>query len=88
MIDQPNGPPAAIHTPAEPIAARHLDRIFAPRRIGAMALRYLYLLRSSWTRIVELAYWPIMQMILWGFMTEFLMRSESPVLKASGLTWT
>lgn len=50
-----------------------------------MALRYLYLLRSSWTRIVELAYWPIMQMIMWGFMTEFLLRSDSPVLKASGV---
>lgn len=50
-----------------------------------MVLRYLFLLRSSWTRIVELAYWPIMQMILWGFMTEFLLRSGSPVLRASGM---
>lgn len=50
-----------------------------------MALRYLFLLRSSWTRVVELAYWPIMQMIMWGFMTEFLLRSESPVLKAAGM---
>ena len=50
-----------------------------------MALRYLFLLRSSWTRIVELAYWPIMQMILWGFMTEFLLRSNSEILKASGM---
>ncbi len=50
-----------------------------------MVLRYLFLLRSSWTRIVELAYWPVMQMILWGFMTEFLLRSGSPVLRASGM---
>ena len=50
-----------------------------------MALRYLFLLRSSWTRIVELAYWPIMQMIMWGFMTEFLLRSGSPILKAAGM---
>ena len=50
-----------------------------------MALRYLYLLRSSWTRIIELAYWPIMQMIMWGFMTEFLLRSDSAVLRASGV---
>jgi len=55
------------------------------RRIGAMGLRYLYLLRSSWTRIVELAYWPIMQMILWGFMTQFLLTAESPVIKAAGM---
>ena len=39
----------------------------AALRIWAMALRYLYLLRSSWIRVIELAYWPIMQMIMWGF---------------------
>ena len=61
------------------------DRPFSLRRIGAMGLRYLYLLRSSWTRIVELAYWPIMQMILWGFMTQFLLTAESPVIKAAGM---
>jgi hypothetical protein len=35
-------------------------------RVG---LRYLYLLRGSWIRVVELAYWPTVQMILWGFIT-------------------
>jgi ABC-2 type transport system permease protein len=61
------------------------DRSFSLRRIGSMGLRYLYLLRSSWTRIVELAYWPIMQMIMWGFMTEFLRKSDSQVLQAAGV---
>ena len=75
----------AHRKPAPPLTGQYPDRPFSIRRIGAMALRYLYLLRSSWTRIVELAYWPIMQMILWGFMTEFLLRSESPVLKAAGM---
>lgn len=75
----------AHRKPALPLTGQYPDRPFSIRRIGAMALRYLYLLRSSWTRIVELAYWPIMQMILWGFMTEFLLRSESPVLKAAGM---
>jgi ABC-2 type transport system permease protein len=83
--DMTDSPPETAHRLTAPIASRHRDRFFAARRIGAMALRYLYLLRSSWTRIIELAYWPIMQMILWGFMTEFLLRSESPVLKASGM---
>lgn len=85
MTDQPDGPPALVHRPAVPLAERHRDRRFAPRRIGAMALRYLYLLRGSWIRIIELAYWPIMQMIMWGFMTEFLLRSDSAVLRASGV---
>ena len=58
---------------------------FSFQRVTAMGLRYLYLLRSSWTRIVELAYWPIMQMILWGFMTKFLLTSEMPVIRAAGM---
>ena len=64
---------------------QHADQRFAVRRIGAMGLRYLFLLRSSWTRIVELAYWPIMQMVLWGFMSQFLLTSVSPVIKTAGM---
>ena len=32
---------------------------FSVRRIYAMVLRYLYLLRGSWPRIIELSYWPM-----------------------------
>ena len=38
------------------------------RRIGAMVLRYWYLIRSSWPRILELVYWPFVQMLMWGFL--------------------
>ena len=41
-------------------------------RIGAMVIRHLYVLRGSWPRLLELAYWPTMQMIIWGFITVFL----------------
>jgi ABC-2 type transport system permease protein len=58
---------------------------FSPRRIGAMVLRYLYLLRGSWPRVVELAYWPTMQMVLWGFITEFLANDSSYILRAGGI---
>jgi ABC-2 type transport system permease protein len=64
---------------------QYTDRNFDLRRIGFMGLRYLFLLRSSWTRIVELAYWPIMQMVLWGFMSQFLLTSPSPVIKTAGM---
>jgi ABC-2 type transport system permease protein len=37
-----------------------------------MVLRYWYLLRGSWPRILELAYWPTMQMILWGYINQFM----------------
>ena len=55
------------------------------QRIGALALRYLYLLRSSWIRIVELAYWPTVQMILWGFITRYLAGHSDVIHQASGL---
>ncbi len=31
---------------------------YSPRRTGAMMLRYWYLLRSSWPRLLDLVYWP------------------------------
>jgi len=38
------------------------------RRIAAMALRHYYLLRSSWPRLLEIVYWPAVQMTMWGFL--------------------
>lgn len=38
------------------------------QRIGAMVLRHWYLLRSSWPRLLELIYWPAVQMVMWGFL--------------------
>ena len=32
--------------------------MISPHRVGAMVMRYLYLLRSSWSRVLELIYWP------------------------------
>ena len=54
------------------------------RRIGAMVLRYVYLLRGSWPRILELAYWPTVQMILWGFISQFFTTHSSWVAQAAG----
>ncbi|RJF89096.1 ABC transporter permease [Oleomonas cavernae] len=41
----------------------------SPGRVGAMVLRYWYLLRSSWPRLLDLVYWPTVQMLTWGFIT-------------------
>jgi len=61
------------------------DIIFSPRRIGAMVLRHLYLLRTSWPRIIEMIYWPTVQMILWGFITLSLKNNSSYVAQAAGI---
>ncbi len=54
-------------------------------RIFAMTLRYLYLLRSSWPRVLELAYWPTVQMIMWGLINQFLAGESQWVAQAAGL---
>ncbi len=55
------------------------------QRISALALRYLYLLRGSWIRVLELAYWPTVQMILWGFITQYLAGHSDVLNQATGL---
>jgi ABC-2 type transport system permease protein len=57
----------------------------AARRIYAMLLRHLYILRGSLPRLLELAYWPTMQMIIWGFMSTFLATNSSWVARAGGV---
>jgi len=46
---------------------------FSLNRVGAMIERYTYLLRSSWPRLLEMIYWPAMQMFTWGFMQNYLL---------------
>ena len=58
---------------------------FSFRRVRAMVLRYAYLLRGSWPRIIELAYWPTMQMLIWGLMTQFLAANSSYFVQAGGV---
>jgi len=55
------------------------------RRVHALVRRHVYLLRSSGPRILELMYWPTMQMVLWGFITVFLVNHSSWVAQASGV---
>lgn len=58
---------------------------FSARRVGAMVLRYWYLLRSSWPRVLELAYWPTMQMVLWGYINQFMATSSAWVAQGAGV---
>jgi ABC-2 type transport system permease protein len=42
------------------------------RRIWGLMYRHLALYRRSWPRLIELMYWPILQMVVWGFVTAHL----------------
>jgi len=69
-------------------APMNLDSRATPiswRRVGAIILRHLYVLRRSWPRILELAYWPTVQMITWGFVTTFFLGHSSWVAEAAGV---
>ncbi|HET6467543.1 MAG TPA: ABC transporter permease [Geminicoccaceae bacterium] len=55
------------------------------RRIGAMIMRHVYVMRSSWPRLLELVYWPTVQLMLWAFITRFLMTQTSLLVQAGGL---
>ena len=45
------------------------------QRVGAMVLRYSYLLRSSHLRILDMVYWPAVQLLTWGFLQTYLLRA-------------
>jgi ABC-2 type transport system permease protein len=55
------------------------------RRIGALVRRYTYLLRSSGVRLVELLYWPFLQMLTWGFLQKYLAGTASPLAQGAGV---
>ncbi len=42
------------------------------RRIWGLMYRHLALYRRSWPRVLELMYWPVLQMCIWGFTASFL----------------
>ena len=48
-------------------------------RIAALIARHLYLYRRSLPRIMEIFYWPFLDLIIWGFITLYLMRFQSQV---------
>jgi ABC-2 type transport system permease protein len=56
----------------------------SPRRIAAMMLRYWYLLRSSWPRLLDLVYWPTVQMITWGFLQYYVASNAGFFARAGG----
>src|SRR3569832_2331032 len=53
-------------------------------RIGAMIQRYWYLLISSWPRLLELLYWPALQIITWGFLQTYITQNANFFARAGG----
>jgi ABC-2 type transport system permease protein len=41
------------------------------RRVWGLVYRHTALYRRSWPRLLDLAYWPVLQMLIWGFTSSF-----------------
>lgn len=44
-------------------------------RVGALLTRYLSLHRRSLIRTFDIAFWPVMDLLIWGFLTGYIQRS-------------
>ena len=54
-------------------------------RILAMFLRHYWVITGSWPRLLEMMYWPTVQIVLWGFLTQFLATNSTFVAQAFGV---
>jgi len=54
-------------------------------RIAAVVRRYWYLLSSSWPRILDLIYWPTVQMLMWGFLQMYVAQNAGFFARAGGV---
>jgi ABC-2 type transport system permease protein len=70
---------------AEPILLAPTGLGGSIRRVKALVRRYIYLLRSSGVRLVELIYWPFLQMLTWGFLQKYLAGTTNPLAQAAGV---
>ena len=46
------------------------------KKIYGLSLRHFYLIKSSFPRILDLIYWPSIQIFLWGFISKFFTMSS------------
>src|SRR5262249_51346100 len=84
------GPPrlAPRQTQAHPMAALLYPQTgprASLRRVGAMVLRHWYVIHSSLPRAAELVFWPLVSMLMWGFLQTYLARATSLAAHAASL---
>ena len=57
-------------------------------KIYALGLRHLYLIMNSFPRILDLIYWPTVQIFLWGFISKFFTLSSDYYSNTVGIILT
>jgi len=66
------------------VADRQRGIVPSLRRIRALIRRHAYLLLKSWPRIVSMAYYPTVTMVLWAFVTVYLAPTNRFLADAPG----
>jgi len=61
MTDNVNSAPVRTNSVMDPFT-----------RIYAVLIRHIYILRGSMSRLIEIIYWPTIQMVLWGFISKYI----------------
>ena len=56
----------------------------AARRVWALLYRHLALYRHSWPRVAELIYYPVLQMLIWGFTARFIAMRPATAFTLAG----
>ena len=57
-------------------------------KIYALGLRHLYLISNSFPRVLDLIYWPTVQIFLWGFISKFFTLSSEYYSNTVGIILT
>ena len=56
-------------------------------RIAALVIRHLYLYRRSLPRMMEIIYWPFLDLVVWGFITVYLATFQGKCPRLSPFSW-
>ena len=57
-------------------------------KIYGLSLRHIYLIKSSFPRILDLIYWPTIQIFLWGFISKFFTMESAYYSNTVGIILT
>ena len=57
-------------------------------KIYALGLRHIYLISNSFPRVLDLIYWPTVQIFLWGFISKFFTLNSEYYSNTVGIIFT
>jgi len=55
------------------------DRVMSWPRVKGVLMQSIYVMKHSPLRIMEMIYWPFIEIILWGFITRYLQDTDAAV---------